>query len=190
MLDDRLIEDRGRAVNDHNVMRKATIRPTGHRQSIREGIVMRSNQLCILLWVIGLIIIPILFLGCDDEKNPQSIGEETWFLFGTRGDTTGSEDFIAITTDDRVIAMAHEQLSLPDTERPLHIHGKVTFGDGGHNLDWQWHFIPSEWQLVEVSAEVCDTSPHSVRDWLESMPDTITSITICPWQSYVKAEVR
>jgi len=151
---------------------------------------VRSKQLLIGLCIIGLILVPIVFPGCDDEKNPQSVSEGTWFLFGMRSDTTGSEDFIAITADDEVIALADEQLSLPVSERLLHIHGMVTFGNGGHNLDWRWHFVPSEWQLVEESTELCDTNPHAVRDWLESMPDTITSIPICPLHSYVKSKVR
>ncbi len=151
---------------------------------------MRSNLVWIGLWVVALIILPLFILNCDDENILQNIGKETWFQFGMIDDTTGSEDFIAVTTDDEIITLAREQLLLSVSERTCHIHGIVTYGNGGHNLDWQWHFLPSEWQLPEMSVEVCDTNPRAVRAWLESMPDTITSILICPLSSYVKAEVQ
>ena len=142
------------------------------------------------IWGLVLIISPFIIINCDDESSLQNDSEEVWFRFGMRDDATGSEDFIAVTADDEVIALARGELMLSVTERVYHIHGLVTFGNGGHNLGWEWHFIPSEWQLVEESMELCDTNPNAVISWLESMPDTITSIPICPLASYLKAEVR
>lgn len=151
---------------------------------------MRIDQVPIGLWVVVAIVLVIFITNCGDENKMQNIDEEAGFRFGIWDDTTGYEDFIAVTTYDEIIALAREQLLLPVSERTFHIHGLVAHGNGGHNLNWRWHFLPSEWELVEESTEVCDTRPSAVSAWLDSMPDTINSILICPLSSYVKAETR
>jgi hypothetical protein len=107
-----------------------------------------------------------------------------------RGDSTAVEDFVAVTTGESVIAIARQELLLPDTLRTYHIHGDVTHGNGGHNLDWEWHFIPSDWFLAQESIEICDTSPSAISSLLANLPDTQKTILACPLSSYVKAEIE
>ena len=128
--------------------------------------------------------------NCAKEKSPQHLVEEVAFQLGIHGDTTGVEDFIAVTTDEGVIATAREQLLLLASQRTLHIHGPIARGNGGHNLSWPWHFLPSEWILVEESTEICDARPSAVEVWFDTFPDTLKTILFCPLSSYVKAENR
>ena len=151
---------------------------------------MNINKVLIGLSLVVTICLVLIITSCGDEKGLQNTAEEVGFRFGMWNDTTGDEDFIAVTTDEEIITLARQQLMLPVPERTFHIHGVVTYGNGGHNLNWSWHFLPSEWELVEASIEVCDTNPFYVRTWLDSMPDTISSILICPLSSYVKTETR
>lgn len=109
------------------------------------------------------------------------------FLFGIHGDATGAEDFIALTSDPSLIALARSELTLPTEQRGLHLHGQIAAGNEGYNRTWKWHLIPDQWHLVEISAEVCDLSPsvvdQSVDYWIETVG------TFCPWHSFVQAEL-
>ncbi|UCG52449.1 MAG: hypothetical protein JSW58_02550 [Candidatus Latescibacterota bacterium] len=145
-----------------------------------------SIRLCAVLTVVCL----PLITDCGNECDPQNIEKDTGFRFGISFDTTGVEDFIAMTSDEGVIAIARAELMLPASERTFHIHGLIARGDGGHNLEWPWHFLPSLWNLTQESTEVCDAVPSAVGAWFDSLPDTVTSIPFCPLSSYVKAEVR
>jgi hypothetical protein len=136
---------------------------------------------CIMMMVAGL-------LGCDsDDGSCNDPAGERSFRFGTHSDATGSEDFIAITDDPELIAAIEAELLYPPEERFFHIHGRIAKGNGGYNLDWSWHFVPGEWNLAEMSIELCDGTPSYVEgnldDWL-AMQDSF-----CPWDSYVKEEV-
>ena len=151
---------------------------------------MRIDQDPLKLWIVLLIVMLFFTINCDDPNELQDFEEGVGFRFGIWDDTTGCEDFIAVTTGDETIALAREQLLLPVSERTLHIHGLAARGNGGHNLNWRWHFLASEWVLVEASIEYCDTRPSKVSAWLDVMPDTLTSILICPLSSYVKSETE
>jgi|GEM_PF-494001 len=137
-----------------------------------------------------LIIALLAFVNnCANEK-PEGLDEEVGFLFAIRGDTMGVEDFVAVTRDEGVIRTAREQLLLTVSQRTLHIHGPVARGNGGHNLGWPWHFLPSKWILTEESTEICDAMPSAVGAWLDSLPDTLATTLFCPLSSYVKAEIE
>jgi hypothetical protein len=140
------------------------------------------------------VLLAIMFLSliadCAHECDPQNIEKETGFRFGIWYDTTAVEDFMAVTSDAGVIATARRELGLPTSERTFHIHGLIARGDGDHNLEWTWHFLPSRWALAQESVEVCDAIPSAVGAWFETLPDTVTSILFCPLSSYVKAEIR
>ena len=128
--------------------------------------------------------------NCGNEKVSQDLDKEAGFLFGIWDDTIGVEDFIAVTKDEVVIAIAREQLLLQASQRTLHIHGLIGRGNGGHNLSWRWHFLPSEWTLTEESTEICDARPSAVEAWLDNLPDTLTSTPFCPLGSYIKADTQ
>ena len=137
---------------------------------------------------IGLVALMALCLvGCN-KPNDNNAATTTTFHFKMRGDSLGLEDFRAATKDQNVIAYARGQLAMPEADRQLHIAGPVDYGNGGLNLDWNWHFIADSWELVEVSVELCDTGPVLISQCVEcwvSAPDP----GACPWGSYVAYEV-
>lgn len=132
-----------------------------------------------------------LIIGCSDSGGPGPCGCEpdssVTFRFAIRHDPTGTEDFVAVTSDSAVIAIARAQLLLPPEDRTLHIHGPIARGDGGHNLSWGWHFTPDSWNLVQLSMELCDGNPSAVEADIDTWVDTIG--VFCPWNSYVEEEV-
>jgi hypothetical protein len=131
----------------------------------------------------------VVSLGsCGDEEHTGGLQREVTFRFSMRGDTLGTEDFVAVTADETVIARARAELLLPMDQRIYHIHGVIGLGNGGHNLDWSWHFFPEQWALVEESIEVCDDKPSAVEASIGSWRDTVR--IFCPLVSYVSAEVR
>lgn len=151
---------------------------------------MRNVHYFHKFWPAILIVVLVFLVDCDSENEMHWSDEEVGFRFGMVGDTTGIEDFVAVTTDEEIIETAREQLLLPIPEKTYHIHGLVAHGNEGHNLDWEWHFLASEWVLAEESTEVCDVNPQYIKAILDAMPDTLTSMPFCPLSSYVKAEVR
>ena len=143
------------------------------------------RRIFFMMIVSGLLMI---FLGCDSDSGSDGGGDgEKMYRFGMHFDRTGAEDFLAKTADPELIDKITAELQNPPDQRFLHIHGRIDRGNGGYNLDWSWHFIPGEWDLAEMSIEVCDGTPSYVEenldDWL-AMQDAF-----CPWDSYVKEEV-
>lgn len=129
---------------------------------------------------IGLIFLAaVLFSGCIKLNEPEYIT----FKFKT----TGDEVFYASTTDEKVIDRARRQLQLPVDQRNLFINGKIKRGTAGNN-DWSWHFVPDEWQLVQVSIEVCSGRPSYVEQDLDYWVDNIGRF--CPFSSNVIQEVN
>jgi hypothetical protein len=122
----------------------------------------------------------IVSCGSDDAPSARS------FLFGMRGIPDAEGRFVAVTSDPDLLATLEAELALPADQRTLHIHGAIAAGGGGHNLSWHWHFVPDEWDMVEVSIELCDGTPQLVEQdvdyWLESIG------AFCPWGSYVQGE--
>lgn len=97
------------------------------------------------------------------------------------------ETFLAITTESKVIAKCREQLKLPLEDRTLHMHGEIGEGNAGYNRPWNWHFATSGWDLVEISAEVCDGTCRLVEEDLKYWLNDVGSF--CPWGSRVVKEV-
>lgn len=138
-------------------------------------------------WLVTALSLGAVFGGCSDEDGSHAPSAEVGFRFGIRGDDDASEDFVALTSDGGIISVARWQLALPDSERTLHISGRIERGGAGHNLGWAWHFVPGEWALTGSSAELCDAIPQAVEDDLDYWVDTVQSF--CPWDSYVKQEI-
>jgi hypothetical protein len=110
------------------------------------------------------------------------------FLFTVRYVPDPRGQFVVMTSDPLVIQMARTQLSLPERERNMHINGVIARGNGGHNLNWSWHFVPNQWTLAEISIELCDGVPQMVEDNLDYWVDTVRQF--CPWGSYVLREIE
>jgi hypothetical protein len=138
--------------------------------------------------VLKLAMIPIaaVFLFCSSDDPPTAPPQRS-FLFAMRGIPGAEGQFVASTTVPRVLAVVESQLALPEEQRMLHINGPVATGNGGHNLGWSWHFRPGEWELVEISIELCDGRPQMVEDDVDKWIADVG--TFCPWASYVVREL-
>ena len=133
----------------------------------------------------ALLLVPLAACRGSDGGAVKPPAERA-FVFGTRGVADVDGRFVAVTSDPIVLAKLEAELALPAAERFLHIHGPIARGDGGHNLAWSWHFVPGGWDLVEISAEVCDGTPRMVEADVNSWVDKVG--TFCPWSSYVQGE--
>ena len=105
------------------------------------------------------------------------VASPTAFTFTVPG--RGDEDFVALTADPDVIAACAAELALPEEDRTLFPSGPIDTGDGGHNLGWSWHFVPSEWELAYASYPECDGLPSDVEAdpgyWIDEVGG------FCPW---------
>ena len=127
-----------------------------------------------------------MFSGCgSSDSNPDN--KDRMFLFGMKNDPERKENFVAVTSDSTVIAAVNSELAKPVDERKLHINGKIAYGNGGHNLEWSWHFTPNQWSLAEMSIELCDGNPSLVEQEIDYWVGTVGRF--CPWSSYVKSEI-
>lgn len=108
------------------------------------------------------------------------------FAFRMRG-LGAAEEFRVSSASPEFIAQARAQLALPAAQRRLFAAGPIRAGDGGHNLDWSWHFT-RDVALAEVTIELCDGRPSMVEADLRYWLRTVRSF--CPWGSYVYAEMR
>ena len=131
----------------------------------------------------------IVLIGCEQASSSISADdrESVKFLFAVKGCSVNEGQFVAMTSESSVIQAAREQLQLPENQRFLHIHGAIERGNAGHNLDWNWHFVPEQWVLAEISMELCDGMPHMVETNIEYWVDTIGQF--CPWRSYLVQEI-
>jgi len=123
----------------------------------------------------------------DSADNPLAPPAPRSFIFGVRGLPDAEGQFVAVTSDPDVLARLEVELALDESKRALHIHGPIARGGGGHNIAWQWHFVPQQWDVVEISIELCDGTPQAVESDLDYWVDTVG--TFCPWGSYVQREL-
>jgi len=138
---------------------------------------------CVATILLGIIAV---ISGCGSNSIDPG-NKDRMFLFGMRNDPEGKEDFVAVSSDNSVIAAVNGQLAKPVDERTLHINGIIERGNGGHNLGWGWHFTPNRWALAEVSMELCDGNSTLVEQDIAYWVDTVGRY--CPWASYVKSEI-
>lgn len=139
-------------------------------------LMMIARAVC-LLSVLGLV---FFRSACEQEGTVDAV-EPGGYLF--RMHSAPGVEFVAMTTDSAVVADLEEQLALPADQRTKFIIGPIAPGDGGHNLDWSWHFVPGEWVLTEVAVELCDGSPGLVEADLNYWLHTVGQF--CPWDAYV-----
>lgn len=122
-------------------------------------------------------------LSCDGGGDGGEVGWST-FVFRIHG-LSGDEEFRFRTNNQSFIIKAREQLRLPDEQRLLFPIGTIASGNGGHNLNWSWHF--TDLALAEASIELCDGRPSMVEANLTYWLDTVKSF--CPWGGYIYAEL-
>jgi hypothetical protein len=99
--------------------------------------------------------------------------------------------FVAAASDAVLIDTVMANLNRPISQRKF-INGKITGGDGGFNSNanhwFKWHFIPDQWDLVELAMEVCDGCPYTDLDadtayWIGNIG------RFCPWSGIPVKEV-
>jgi hypothetical protein len=127
-----------------------------------------------------------LLLGIASCGSDEAEPDARLFVFGVRGVPDSQGQFVAATSDPAVLGKLEAELAVPANQRSLHIHGPIASGSGGHNLSWSWHFVPDQWDMVEMSIELCDGTPQLVEDDLDYWIETVG--TFCPWASYVQYE--
>ena len=100
--------------------------------------------------------------------------------------------FIDATSDQAVIDTCLVDLNKPLVQRRF-ISGTVAHGNAGYNHNashwFQWHFIPDQWNLVDLAIEVCDGCPYSDLDlypeyWLDTLG------IYCPWSGQIAREIQ
>lgn len=145
----------------------------------------RTPILSRLLRIIALVALVATLPACSDNPaEPEDDGRV--FEFAIRG-RTDDFNFAAKTSDPDVIADVEAQLNMPAEQRSRFINGPIEAGDGDHNFDWEWHFVPDQWELTDFSIELCDGNPKLVEDDLNYWLNTVERF--CPWGSYVVREI-
>jgi hypothetical protein len=115
----------------------------------------------------------------------QSTPTDVTFEF-VHGSAKGAPTYRATTTDAELIARVRSELQKPMAERSLHINGRVSAGTAD-NPHWNWHFDPTDWDLSEMSMELCDGQPSYVSENLEKWLEEVGSY--CPWASRASREL-
>jgi Leucine-rich repeat (LRR) protein len=110
----------------------------------------------------------------------------TFFKIGIHGEDENS-DFIIVTNDSSKIDQCRSQLELSEDDRDLHINGYIDYTDGGFNNPWNWHIIPNEWVLAEMSIGLCNGTPEQIESDLDYWVDNVGQL--CNWGSFIKDEI-
>ncbi|MFL2998643.1 MAG: leucine-rich repeat domain-containing protein [Candidatus Neomarinimicrobiota bacterium] len=118
--------------------------------------------------------------------NPNFDSTYTFFKVGIHGEDESS-DFIIVTNDSSRIDQCRFQLELSEENRNLHINGYIDYTDGGFNTPWNWHIIPNEWVLAEMSIGLCNGTPEQVESDLGYWIDNVGQL--CNWGSFIKSEI-
>ena len=109
-----------------------------------------------------------------------------FFTVGIHGEDETS-DYTIATNDTDKINQCRSQLELSEENRNLHINGYLDSTDGGFNEPWNWHIIPNEWVLTEMSIGVCNGNSEEVEDDLDYWINEVGQL--CNWGSYIKNEI-
>ncbi len=121
------------------------------------------------------------------EATAASFAEPKRFLFGLHSDPGGAQDFVATTREVALVNELRAQLALPMEARTRFVNGPIERGGHGHNLAWNWHFLPGQWTLTDSAIELCDGTPAMLQADLAYSVDVVAQF--CPWDAYVKAEL-
>ncbi len=125
----------------------------------------------------------LVLMSCEDGGGYNSAGPAFAGIvqFSMVGDSTGDQDFMAVTNEFELVQLATAEMQLPFSERTLFPVGPIDRGDGGHNFhqsdqprfQWNWHFLPEEWNLTDVAAPLCDGNAliveQAVNYWVDSV---------------------
>lgn len=140
----------------------------------------------------ALISILLSTVACKEDDPVQmdcelEIAQGTrFFEFAHRG---SDDTFYAWTNQADVLENVDAQLALPEADRGQHLNGKIAELPEGcnWNKEWSWYFPANDWDLADLSIEVCDGNPQYVEDNLETYLDIER---FCPWSSFVLQEIQ
>ena len=113
------------------------------------------------------------------------------FVVGCGHNNWQDTSFVACASNQTLIDSV-----LANLDRPMHqrkfILGPIAAGNGGFNFNashpFRWHFVPNQWQLVDLAIELCDGCPFTDLDtdtayWLNTVQ------SFCPWTSKPVREI-
>ncbi len=120
------------------------------------------------------------------DCNPVFDSSYVFFTVGIHGENDES-NYVVTTNNNDLINQCRSQLDLPEEERILHINGYLGYGDEGFNNPWNWHIIPNNWVLAEMSIGLCNGLPLDVENDLDYWINTVGQL--CNWGSYIKDEI-
>lgn len=135
----------------------------------------------------------IALLATVSCKKDESTTARRYFEVGLHQAPQDWRDssFIVATANPYLLYLIDEQLKLPVDKRS-NVSGKLIEGSAGYNRNgghwFSWHFDENDWQLVNLSVEIYDGSPHTDLDknqgyWFGNLK------RFAPWGSYIKREV-
>ena len=110
-----------------------------------------------------------------------------FFTVGIHGEEDES-NYTITTNNNDLIDQCRSQLELPEDDRDLHINGYLDYDDAGFNEPWNWHIIPNEWALAEMSIGICNGYPEDVENDLDYWINTVGQL--CNWGSFIKEEIE
>lgn len=125
-----------------------------------------------------------LFTACGTGNDDDG----TRYYRFTHEDDDIDYTFVAKTSNTEVISKVEQELQKPFDERNMHINGPIERGSEDYNSNWSWHFVENQWDLVDISTEVCDGRPSFVEEELDYWVDQVGRF--CPWSSRVESEVN
>ena len=138
--------------------------------------------------VLPLLAWTVFAVACDDGGGHNNVGRLHVGIihFGMVGDSTGVQNFVAVTDDFDLIDLAFAEMQLPLSERTLFPIGPIDRGDGGHNFhdgvqfifEWNWHFLPDDWTLTDAANPLCDGNAVIVEQAIDYWVDTVGQF--CP----------
>lgn len=121
-----------------------------------------------------------------------------YFEVAVRLDPNGGFDwrdssFVVAASDPLLLADIDAELALPVSERFKLIYGTLAAGNGGFNHNgnfwFNWHLVPDQWGLNDLTIELCDGLPYSHVE-LDTSYWIGTVGSFCPWIAYLKREVN
>lgn len=129
-----------------------------------------------------LLICAVVAVACNDGGSRKNVGAPPFgtIRFSMEGDVTGDQDFVALIDDVRLTELAIAETQLPFAERTLFPIGPIDRGngEGGHNMNWSWHFLRDEWNLTEIADPACDGNAVIVEQAVDYWVDTVGQF--CP----------
>ena len=150
--------------------------------------------------VLPLLAWSVFAVACDDGGSARTSAPPrytTLVIFRMVGDSTGVQDFVAVTNDIDLTNLAFAEMQLPFSERTLFPIGPIDRGDGGHNFypdnkqpifEWNWHFLPDDWTLTDAANPLCDGNAVIVEQAIDYWVDTVGQF--CPSGARVLSVIR